>query len=185
MREKQKHIRLTKSALEEISSLRSRHPMWITREGCQGIKSVATVAQLKSCMLVRRTADSGLNFWERVCFIPIRLGGARQAKLDPKWHDEAFIGIRHRSDEMLIMTSSGVYKTRNVRRRPKLDRWDFEFRTTFRGYALEPEPDGGEMAADALPADMAVPMLCARTSLFGRGGSACGQSSQQIVHQET
>ena len=33
----------------------------------------------------------------------------------PKWQDGAFIGIRDRSDEMLIMTTSGVCKTRNVR----------------------------------------------------------------------
>ena len=58
-----------------------------------------------------------VEFGERVCFMPIRPGGARQAKLDPKWQDGAFIGIRDRSDEMLIMTTRGVYKTRNVRRR--------------------------------------------------------------------
>ena len=63
-----------------------------------------------------------VEFGERVYFMPIRPGGARQAKLDPKWQDGAFIGIRDRSDEMLIMTSSGVYKTRNVRRRPESER---------------------------------------------------------------
>ena len=93
-----------------------------------------------------------------MCFMPIRPGGARQAKLDPKWRDGALIGIRDRSDEMLIMTPSGVYKTRNVRRRPELERWDFEFLTTLKGAPWNPNPAAGEMAADALPADMAVPM---------------------------
>ena len=65
-----------------------------------------------------------VEFWERVCFMPIRPGGARQAKVDPKWQDGAFIGIRDRSDEMLIMTPSGVGNTRNARRRPELERWD-------------------------------------------------------------
>ena len=46
---------------------------------------------------------------ERVYFMPIRPGGARQAKLDPKWQDGPIIGIRDRSDEMLIMIPSGVH----------------------------------------------------------------------------
>ena len=75
-------------------------------------------------------------------FMSIRPGGARQAKLDPKWQDGAFIGIGDRSDEMLIMTPCGVYKTRNVRRRSE---WN-------------PNPAAGEMAADSLPADMVLPM---------------------------
>ena len=93
-----------------------------------------------------------VEFGERVYFMP------RQAKLDPKWQDGAFIGIRDRSDEMLIMTTSGVYKTRNVRRRPESERWDFEFLMTLKGTPWNPNPAAGEMAADALPADMAVPM---------------------------
>ena len=93
-----------------------------------------------------------VEFGERVYFMP------RQAKLDPKWQDGAFIGIRDRSDEMLIMTTSGVYKTRNVRRRPELERWDFEFLMTLKGTPWNPNPAAGEMAADALPTDMAVPI---------------------------
>ena len=34
--------------------------------------------------------------------------------------ERSFIGIRDRSDEMLIVTSSGVDKTRSARRRPEL-----------------------------------------------------------------
>ena len=99
-----------------------------------------------------------VEFGERVYSMPIRPGGARQAQQDPKWQDGAFIGIRVRSDEMLIMTPSGVKNARNVRRRPELERWDFEFLTTWKGTPWNPNPAAGEMAADALPADMAVPM---------------------------
>ena len=95
---------------------------------------------------------------KRVYFMPTRPGGARQGKLDAKWQDGAFVGIRDHSGEMLIMTESGVYKTRNVRRRPELERWDFQFFTTLKGTPWNPNPTAGEMAADALPADMAVPM---------------------------
>ena len=59
---------------------------------------------------------------------------------------------------MLIMTPSGVYKIRNVRRLPESERWDFEFLTMSKGAPWNPNPAAGEMAADALPADMAVPV---------------------------
>ena len=84
-----------------------------------------------------------VEFGKRVYFMPIRPGGARQAKLDPKWQHGAFIGIRDRSDEMLIMTTSGVYKTRNVRRRPELGTLGFRNPRDVEGYAVEPESDGG------------------------------------------
>ena len=99
-----------------------------------------------------------VEFGKRVHFMPIRPGGARQAKLDPKWQDGALVGIRDRMDEMLIMTPSGVSKTRNVRRRPEFERWDFEFLTTPKGTPWNPNPAAGEMVADALPADMSVQM---------------------------
>ena len=63
-----------------------------------------------------------VEFGERMYFMPIRLGVARQVKLDLKWQERASLGIRDPSDEMLIMTQSAVYKTRNARRRPELDR---------------------------------------------------------------
>ena len=90
--------------------------------------------------------------------MPIRLGGARKRNWIPSGKMEhSFIGIKDCSDEMLIMTPSDVYKTRNVQRRPELEPWDFEFFTTLKGTPWNPNP-AGEMAADALPADMAVPM---------------------------
>ena len=91
--------------------------------------------------------------------MPIRLGGARRAKLDPKLPDGAFIGIRDGSDGMFIMAPSGVYNLKNVRRRSEVKRWDFEFLTTLKGAPCTPNPTAGEMAAGALPADIAVPML--------------------------
>ena len=109
-----------------------------------------------------------VEFGERVYFVPLRPGGARQAKLDPKWQDGAFISIRDRSDEMLIMTPSGVYKTRNVRRRPESERWDFEFLTTLKGTPWNPNPAVGEMAADALPADTIRPEIISNDLGFFR-----------------
>ena len=91
--------------------------------------------------------------------MPIRPGGARRAKWDPKLQDGAFIGIRDSSDGMLIMAPSGVYNLRNVRRRPEVERWNFEFLTTLKGAPCTPNPTAGEMAAG-------------------------GPISKQVVHQE-
>ena len=165
VRETQKQARSTKSALEERMKCEVpwRHPVLaflVEHAGklmsrYQVGRDGRTAYELHAGKPYRRQL---VEFGERVYFMPIRPGGARQAKSDPKWQDGAFIGIRDRSDEMLIMTTSGVYKTRNVRRRPELERWDFEFLMTLKGTPWNPNPAAGEMAADALPADMAVPM---------------------------
>ena len=165
VREIQKQVRVMKSALEELMKCEvpSRHPILaFLVEHAERLTSRyqvgrdgRTAYELHAGKPYRRQL---VEFGERVYFMLIRPGGARQAKLDPKWQDGAFIGIRDRSDEMLIMTTSGVYKTRNVRRRPELERWDFEFLMTLKGTPWTPNPAAGEMAADALPADMAVAM---------------------------
>ena len=87
---------------------------------------------------------------------------------------------------MLFVTPSGVCKTRNVRRRPELERWDFEFLTTLKGTPWNPNPAAGEMATDAHHAKHGSPDASTCTSPPGRGGgSARGPCSKQVVHQES
>ena len=56
------------------------------------------------------------------------------------------------------MTSSGVYKNEECSNKKMLERLDFEFLTTLKSTPWNPNPPAGEMAADALSTDMAVPM---------------------------
>ena len=79
-----------------------------------------------------------VEFGERVYFMPIR-----KRNWIPKWQDGAFIGIRDRSDEMLIMTTSGVYTTRNVRRRPEVGALGLRIPHDVEGYAVDTESGGG------------------------------------------
>ena len=88
-------------------------------------------------MLASCTTDSWLN-QENEYFHANRLGGARQAKLDPKWQDGAFICIRDRSDEMLITTPSGVYKTRNCADTLRVGALGFRVPHDVEGYAVDP-----------------------------------------------
>ena len=150
VRETRKQVRVMKSALEERMKCEvpSRHPIlaflvehaWKLMSRYQVGRDARTAYELHASKPYRRQL---VEFGERVYFMPIRPGGARQAKLDPKWQDGAFIGIRDRSDEMLIMTTSGVYKTRNVRRPPRVGLLGFRIPHDVEGYAVEPESGGG------------------------------------------
>ena len=161
VREIQEQVRVMKSALEECMKceVSSRHPILAFLAEHAGKlmsryqvgRDGRTAYELHAGKPYRKQL---VEFGELVYFMPIRPRGARQAKFDPKCKDGAFIGIRDRSDEMLIMTTSGVYKTRNVRRRPELERWDFEFLMTLMGTPWNPNLAAGEIAFDALPADM-------------------------------
>ena len=114
----------------------------------------------------------------------IRPGGAGQAKFDPTWQDGAFIGIRDRSDEMLIVTPgirdrsdemlivtpSGVYKMRNDWRRPELERCDVEFFTTLKGTPWNPNPAEGDMAVP-MPAPAPVSLVVVAAAPVDRAAS--------------
>ena len=167
----------------------SRHPVLaflVEQIGVKVSSWPSQDAQLTNCMLASRTTDSWMNPGERVYFMPIRPGGARQAKLDPKWQDGAFICTRDRSDEMLVMTPSGVYKTRTCSETPRVGALGLRVPHDVEGYSRGTRiQEAGEMAADALPADMAVPMPAPASSLSGRGGGGTGGlCSEQVVHQE-
>ena len=114
VREIQKQVRVMKSALEDRMKCEvpSRHPILaFLLEHTGRLMSRYQVGR-DGRTAYELHADNRrqlVEFGEIVYSMPIRHGSARQAKLDPKWQDGAFIGIRDRSDEMLIMTPSGVY----------------------------------------------------------------------------
>ena len=52
--------------------------------------------------------------------------------------DGIFLGIRLRSDEIVIGTTRGVIKTRTQRRRVEEAQWDNEFARSFKGEPRQP-----------------------------------------------
>ena len=52
--------------------------------------------------------------------------------------DGIFLGMRLRSDEILIGTTRGVIKTRTVRRRVEEEQWDPEFAKSIKGEPRQP-----------------------------------------------
>ena len=67
---------------------------------------------------------------------------ARQAKLDPKWQDGAFIGIRDRSDEMLIMTIKLSVQNEECPETRGVGALGLRIPHDVEGYAVEPESGG-------------------------------------------
>ena len=97
-------------------------------------------------------------------------------KLDPECHEGTFIGIRDRSD---------VECRKNEERARGGKSWNHGI-SSLTDTPWKPAPVAGDMAADALPADMAVPMPAPAPVPPRRGGgSARGQSSKQVVNQES
>eukprot|EP00972_Heterocapsa_arctica_P113911 16439725-Heterocapsa_arctica.AAC.1 len=60
--------------------------------------------------------------------------------MESKWRDGVFVGIRERSDEILVMTETGVYKARLYRRMPEEARWDADFLSKLIGVPWDPVP---------------------------------------------
>ena len=54
--------------------------------------------------------------------------------------DGIFLGLRLRSEEILIGTARGVIKTRTLRRRVEEEHWDHEFAKTIKGEPRQPVP---------------------------------------------
>ena len=47
-------------------------------------------------------------------------------KLDTRWEDGVFAGVREESGEIYVMSSQGVRKVRAYKRRPEGERWNQE-----------------------------------------------------------
>ena len=54
--------------------------------------------------------------------------------------DVIFLGMRLRSDEILIGTARGIIKTRTLRRRVEEEQWDPEFAKSIKGKPRQPVP---------------------------------------------
>ena len=134
--------------------------------------------QVTNCMLASRTADSWLNLENECisCQFDLEVQDKRNWIPSGKWSIHRH--QRDRSDEMLIMTPSGVYTKRNVSK--DAQSWSVgipSFLTTSMGTRGTRNPAAGKMAADALPGEMAVPMPAPATNSAGtkqRAGCTSG-----------
>ena len=92
----------------------------------------------------RRGRSHMAEFGESVMYFPLRgdLADKRRAKIEmePRFRDGVFLGLTHRSDEIIIWGQEGIRKARTIRRRPDAERFDAKQLLAACGTPLQPNP---------------------------------------------
>ena len=136
-----------------LSSLESRwcvrvardHPvyLWVFEWAADLMTRYAHVGDLgnTAVQLIRgsKSSRNTAQFGEKILYKPLKLSGHR-GNMEDTFFDGIFLGMRLRSDEILIGTSRGVVKTRTVRRRVEEEEWDPEFVKSIKGEPRQPVP---------------------------------------------
>ena len=103
---------------------------------------------------VCRVGEDGRTAWERrkgkrfqrqlpeigECVWFLKALSEGKEKLDTRWEDGVFAGIKEESGEIYVMTTLGVRKVRSYKRRPEEERWNQEEFSQVVGTPWEPEP---------------------------------------------
>ena len=80
------------------------------------------------------------QFGEKILHKPLKLSGHHRGIMEDMSLDCIFLGMRLRSDEILVGTARGVIKTRTLRRRVEEEHWDNEFARSIKGEPRQPVP---------------------------------------------
>ena len=84
-------------------------------------------------------------FGECVWWMPLRPQSDQPSNLDPKVEEGCFVGLRETSDEALIMTTRGLVKCRDMKRRPGPERWSNVLIRAIDATPCEPNPGLADM----------------------------------------
>ena len=160
IREIGKQIRTIKDFCEHKygTTIHNRHPLlaWLVQHASALLTRFVVGSDGKTAFEIirgKRYKRPLVPFGEQVHFMPLKSSG-RLNKLEPRFETGVFVGIRDRSDEILVMTSTGVYKARTFKRKPEEERWDAGFLSTCVGLPWKPVPSSGEVTV--LPAKVLV-----------------------------
>ena len=106
----------------------------------------------KTAVPLIRGSKSSRNiaqFGEKILYKPLKLSGHLRGNMEDTFLDGIFLGMRLRSDEILIGTTRGAIKTRTLRRRVEEEQWDNEFAKSSKGEPRQPVPG---INSDQVPA---------------------------------
>ena len=135
-------IKKVRNMVETIfSSLESKwgirvtrdHPVypWMFEWAADLITKYAHMEDLgKTAVQLIRGSKSSRNiaqFGEKILYKPLKLSGHQRGNTEDNFLDGIFLGMRLRSDEILVGTTRGVNKTRTMRRQVEEEQWDKEF----------------------------------------------------------
>ena len=98
-----------------------------------------------------KSARAIAEFGEKIMYMPGQTTSGKLGKLDDRYRDGIFLGMRLRSDEILVGTKDGVVKARSVCRHADQSQWDNEMAKQFRGTPRQPVPG---IESDHVPATL-------------------------------
>ena len=98
---------------------------------------------------VSKSSRNIAQFGEKILYKPLKLSGHHRGNMEDTFLDGIFLGMRLRSDEILIGTARGVVMTRTMRRRVEEEQWDPEFAKSIKGEPRQPVPG---ISSDHVPA---------------------------------
>ena len=122
------------------------HPVcpWVFEWAADLMTRYAHVGDLgKTAVQLIRGSKSSRNiaqFVEKILYKSPKLSGHHRGNMVHTFLDGIFLGMRLRSDEILIGTPRGVIKTRTLRRRVEEEQWDNEFARSMKGEPRQPFP---------------------------------------------
>ena len=73
------------------------------------------------------------QFGKNILYNPLKLSGRHRGNMEDTFLDGIFLGMRLRSDEILVGTTTGVIKTRTQRRRVEEEQWDNDIARSIKG----------------------------------------------------
>ena len=141
-------VKTTPPSLESRWSVRVArdHPdyPWVFEWAADLMTRYAHVGDLgKTAVQLIRGSKSTRNiaqFGEKILYKPLKLSGRHRGNMEDTFLDGIFLGMRLRSEEILVGTAKGGVKTRTTRRRVEEEQWDNEFAKSIKGEPRQPVP---------------------------------------------
>ena len=124
------------SSLDSRWGVRVVYP-WVFQLAADLMTRYAHVEDLgKTAVQLMRGSKSSRSiaqFGEKILYEPLKLSSHHRGNMEDKFLHGIFLGMRLRSDEIIIGTTRGVIKTRTLRRRVEEEQWDNEFARSIKG----------------------------------------------------
>ena len=114
------------------------HPVypWMFEWAADLMTQYAHVQLIRGSKSSRNIAQFGV----KILYKPLKLSGHHRGNMEDTFLDGIVLGMRLRSDEILIGTTRGVIKTRTLRIRVEEEQWDNEFARSIKGEPRQPVP---------------------------------------------
>ena len=148
----------------------------VTRNVCTRGRFGKTAAQL---IRGSKSSRNIAQFGEKILYKPLKLSSHHRGNMEDIFLDGIFLGMRLRSDEVLVGTARGVTKTRTLRRRVEEEQWDTEFARTIKGESRQPVPG---INSDLVPA--AISVTAGVPQEVDQADARLGQQDEGIDPQE-